>query len=60
MSVVLSRQKNDINILADKAEQGFICVKESKWSQVMPGSSLAVDHKGASLCREANLARGGG
>lgn len=33
--MVLSRQKNDINILADKAEWSFILAKENKWNQGM-------------------------
>lgn len=35
MRMVLSRQKNDINILADEAEWGLVYAKENKWSQVM-------------------------
>lgn len=44
--MVLSRQKNDINILADEAEWGFVEATESTRSQVMLGFLSAVEHAG--------------
>lgn len=55
--MVLGRQKNDINILADKAEGGFI-YKRINGVRWYLASQPAIGHKGKPLSNEVSSVSG--